>query len=37
MLMKDFWLNVERFYKHTWEQKALGKKVIPLVNELLSA
>lgn len=36
MLIKDFWLNVEEFYKHTWGQKVLGKQVIPLVNELLS-
>lgn len=36
MLIKDFQLNVEGFYKYTWEQKVLRKNVITLVNELPS-
>lgn len=34
MLIKDFSLNIEGFYKYTWELKVL--KVISLVNEMLS-
>lgn len=36
MLIKDFPLNVERFYIYTWEQKVVGKEVMALVNELLN-
>lgn len=36
VLIKSFQLNVEGFYKYTWEYKMLGKKGIPLVSELLS-